>query len=212
MGTLTQPKYSIAQYLDLERKAEHKSEYVNGCIFAMAGASRVHNQITFNIAGLLHAQIKDRPCAAYINDMRVKVSATGLYTYPDVAAVCGEPVFEDAIADTLLNPMVIIEVLSQSTEAYDRGEKFAHYRRLSSLADYVLISQDKACVEHFVRQGNQWVLSEINDVEGKINLNSIGCNLSLGEIYNKVHLEDNDESGKKVPGKGLQPAGNQTSA
>jgi Uma2 family endonuclease len=125
--------------------------------------------------------------------MRIKVSATGLYTYPDVTAVCGEPVFEDAMADTLLNPMLIIEVLSQSTEAYDRGKKFAHYRRLSSLADYVLISQDKACVEHFVRQGNQWVLSEIDDVEGEINLNSIGCNLSLGEIYNKVVFQNNNE-------------------
>lgn len=186
MEPLTRQTCSASRYLELERQSVRKNEYVNGYLFAMAGASREHNQITFNISGLLHSQIKDRDCAAYANDMRVKIPITGLYTYPDLAALCGDPEFEDEIADTLLNPTVIIEVLSQSTEAYDRGEKFAHYRRLPSLAEYILISQDKMRVEHFVRQGNQWILSEFSESESNIHLTSIDCHFTLKEIYNKV--------------------------
>lgn len=193
--SLVQSKYSPAQYLALERKAEQKNEYVNGHIFAMAGASRQHNQITFNIAGEFRAQLRGRPCVAYVSDMRVKVSTTGLYTYPDVVALCGEPNFEDTLMDTLLNPMVIMEVLSESTEAYDRGEKFAHYRRLPSLSDYVLIAQDKIRVEHYVRQGKQWLLSEADDLNSTIQLAPIGCSLSLREIYDKVEFPIEDETG-----------------
>ncbi|MDZ7621730.1 MAG: Uma2 family endonuclease, partial [Candidatus Competibacteraceae bacterium] len=131
---------------------------------------------------------KNRPCLAYVNDMRVKVSATGLYTYPDVAALCGEPQFEDEQMDTLLNPSVIIEILSPSTEAYDRGDKFAHYRRLPSLMEYVLIAQDKVRVEHYIRQGSSWVLTERNSLDETLYLASIQCEIALRDIYAKVDL------------------------
>jgi len=188
MTALQKSFYTPEQYLALERQASYKSEYVNGGIFAMAGASREHNQIAFNIAGELHGQLKNRPCLAYINDMRVKVNATGLYTYPDVAALCGEPQFEDEQMDTLLNPSIIIEILSPSTEAYDRGDKFAHYRRLSSLMEYVLIAQDKVRVEHYIRQDKRWVLTELGSLDDKLGLVSIQCEIPLREIYAKVDL------------------------
>lgn len=188
MAALAQLFYTPEQYLAMERQASYKSEYVNGGIFAMAGASREHNQIAFNIAGELHNQLKNRPCLAYVNDMRVKVSATGLYTYPDVAGLCGEPRFEDEQMDTLLNPSIVIEILSPSTEAYDRGDKFAHYRRLPSLVEYVLIAQDKVRVEHYIRQDRRWVLTELDSLEDTLGLVSIQCEISLREIYAKVDL------------------------
>ncbi len=200
--SLAQSKYSPAQYLALEREAEQKSEYVNGHIFAMAGASRQHNQITFNLAGELRAQLRGRPCVAYVSDMRVKVSTTGLYTYPDVVALCGEAEFEDTFMDTLLNPMVIMEVLSRSTEAYDRGEKFAHYRRFPSLCDYVLITQNKVRIEHYVRQDKQWILSEFDDWNNTIQLASIDCSLSLEEVYDKVKFPEENETGTVPLGMG----------
>ena len=128
-------RYTPEQYLELERKAPYKNEFVNGQIYAMPGASRAHNLITGNTHREVSSQLRGRPCETYVSDMRVKVNTTGLYTYPDVVVVCGEIRFDDAQKDTLLNPTVLIEVLSPSTEAYDRGEKFAHYRRLASLQE-----------------------------------------------------------------------------
>ena len=188
MTLLAQSYFTPEQYLAMERQASHKSEYVNGCIFAMAGASKEHNQIAFNIAGELHGQLKNRPCLAFVNDLRVKISATGLYTYPDAVALCGEPNFEDARMDTLLNPSVIIEILSPTTEAYDRGDKFAHYRRLLSLMEYVLIAQDKVRVEHYIRQDSKWVLTEMNDLDEMLYLASIQCEIALRDLYIKVDL------------------------
>ena len=155
-----QAHYTPEEYLALERKASCKSEYVNGQIIAMTRASRIHNLIAGNFYRDASQQLRGRPCEAYISDMRVKVRHTGLYTYPDVVVVCGETRFEDVDNDTLLNPTVIVEVLSASTEAYDRGEKFAHYRRLESLQEYVLVAQDKVRMEHYAQQGAQWLLSE----------------------------------------------------
>lgn len=192
METSTQKQeYTPEQYLAMERKAEYKSEFVNNRIFAMAGANRQHNQITFNITVALGIQIKERDCVAYSNDMRVKVSQTGLYTYPDIVATCDKPVFEDSVLDTLLNPSVIIEVLSESTEAYDRGSKFAHYRRLPTLLEYVLISQNNVCVEHYARRNESWVLTEASDLLSIIRLNSIDCVLQLKNIYEKVEFSTN---------------------
>jgi len=189
MSSQPQPRYTPQEYLALERKAEHRSEYFAGEIFAMSGASERHNLIALNVAASLHAQFRNRSCKVYASDMRVKVSATGLYTYPDVVALCGEPQFDDEQKDTLLNPTVIIEVLSPSTEAYDRGDKFGHYRKLASLAEYVLISQDKPHVEHYVRQpDNQWLLSEASSLQDSVQLPSINCTLVLAEIYEKVEL------------------------
>jgi Uma2 family endonuclease len=181
------PYLTSQEYLAIERRAEYKSEYFDGEMFAMAGASPAHNQITFNVAGEIHSQLKKRPCLGYANDMRVKISATGLYTYPDIVALCGPPRFEDNQKDTLLNPTVIIEVLSDSTEAYDRGKKFQHYRTLESLQEYVLIAQHECRVEHYVRQpGNQWTLVEAHDLSESIQLSSIQCQLAVADIYDKV--------------------------
>jgi Uma2 family endonuclease len=175
------------EYLEIERRAEYKSEYFDGEMFAMAGASPAHNRVVANTLTEINLQFKKRPCLAYANDLRVKISATGLYTYPDIVALCGPPRFEDNQKDTLLNPTVIIEVLSDSTEAYDRGKKFQHYRTLESLQEYVLISQHECRVEHYVRQpGNQWTLTETHDLAEVIQLSAIQCQLALADIYDKV--------------------------
>jgi Uma2 family endonuclease len=193
-SVVMQPRYTPEAYLALERKADCKSEYVNGQIIAMAGASRQHNLIAGNLSREVSQQLRGRPCEAYISDMRVNVSRTGLYTYPDVVVVCGEIRFEDASNDTLLNPLVIVEVLSASTEAYDRGEKFAHYRRLESLQAYLLVAQDKVRLEHYVRQGAQWVLSEVSDLHDTVHLASIDCEVILQEVYDKVQFVTSDEA------------------
>ncbi len=197
------------EYLEIERKAEYKSEYYNGEMFAMSGASRKHNLICTNIAGELRNQLKKKSCEVYMGDMRVKVSTTGLYTYPDLVVVCGSPKFEDKEVDTLLNPILIIEVLSESTEAYDRGEKFAQYRSLSSLQEYVLISQDHYHIEKYIKQKDiqlqsiqsndlkesysnlfsGWFLTEEIKQENSIELVSIQCSLKLAEVYDKVTFE-----------------------
>ncbi len=186
MSSLAESLYTPEDYLAMERKAPRKSEYLRGRVWAMSGASFEHNTITFNLAGILRDAFRRKPCQGFTSDMRVKVSTTGLYTYPDVVAVCGGPVFDDRNNDTLTNPQVIFEVLSPSTEAYDRGEKFAHYRRLETLTDYVLVSQDKCRVEHFARQDSLWVLNEISALEDILHLASIRCDLPLREIYDKV--------------------------
>lgn len=189
MSLQPQHRYTPEAYLALERKAEYKSEFLAGEIFAMSGASERHNLITLNVAAALHTQFRGRPGRAYTSDMRVKVSPTGLYTYPDVVALCDEPQFDDEQKDTLLNPTVIIEVPSSSTEAYDRGGKFGHYRKLTSLVEYVLISQEEPHVEHYVRQSdNQWLLSETNSLQDAVQLPSINCTLVLAEVYEKVEF------------------------
>jgi Uma2 family endonuclease len=180
---LKSPRFTPEQYLALERKANFKSEYDNGFIGAMAGASDEHNTIALNFAGEIRSQLKGRPCKAYMSDMRLRVTPTGLFTYPDVMAVCGERKFLDDKADTLLNPTMIAEVWSPTTEAYDRGDKFAKYRQLSSLREYLLISQDKVLVERYTRQGDQWLLTEFKRLDDILPLTSIGCEIALREIY-----------------------------
>ncbi|HVT04762.1 MAG TPA: Uma2 family endonuclease [Thermoanaerobaculia bacterium] len=186
MSSPRSDRLTPGEYLELERKAEVRSEYIAGKIFAMSGASRRHNLIASNLCRELSLQTRERPCEVYVSDMRVKVSPAGIYTYPDLVAICGQPRFEDTHLDTLLNPMVIVEVLSESTEAYDRGEKFAQYRRVDSLREYVLVAQNKIRIEHYVRDGEHWVLSEISDPQERLNLTSIGCTAGLAEIYEKI--------------------------
>src|SRR5438093_9705910 len=189
MTTQTKVRYTPEEYLVLERKSEHKSEYFGGEIFAMSGASERHNLVVTNLVRELSLQLKGRPCKTYSSDMRVKVAPTGLYTYPDVMVVCDKTLFDDEQEDTLLNPSVIIEVLSKSTEGYDRGEKFAHYRKLESLTDYLLVSQTKHRVERYVRQpDSQWLLSETEGLENTLPIGSINCVLSLAEVYDKVEM------------------------
>ena len=148
MSALEKTYFTPEQYLEIERKADFRSEYYSGEMFAMAGGTDAHNLIAGNVFGLLWAHVKGRPCKTFSSDMKVQVTPSGLYTYPEVSLVCGEPRFADEKRDLLLNPLVIVEVLSPSTEAYDRGEKFAQYRRLDSLTYYLLVSQDKMRVEH----------------------------------------------------------------
>jgi len=181
--------FTPEEYLRLEREAEYRNEYFNGQIFAMAGASPEHVLIVSNVVTQLNLQLRDGPCTVYSTDLRVRVSYTGLYTYPDVVVICDELQFADDEKDTVLNPSLIVEVLSPSTKDYDRGEKFEHYRTLTSLMEYILIAQDKHHVEQFVRQpDNRWLLSETNQLDGIIELDSIGCELALTEIYNKVKV------------------------
>ena len=156
----------------------------------MAGASREHNLIVANLLRDIGNQLEDRPCESYPGDMRVSIEATGLYTYPDVSVVCGEPRFQDSEVDTLLNPTVIIEVLSPTTAAYDRGDKFRHYRRIDSLREFVLISQDRIMVERYTRRGNDWVLSDLTDPDQVLKLESIGCQIPLGRIYAKIKFPE----------------------
>jgi Uma2 family endonuclease len=178
------------EYLRLERQSEYKSEYVNGEIFAMTGASHKHNLVAGNIFGELRQQLKGRQCEAYVGDMRVKVTATGLYTYPDVVVVCGEPKFEDEYVDTLLNPTLLVEVLSQSTERYDRIAKSSYYRTLDSLAEHLLVAQDEIRVEQYVKQANgQWLLFECGSIDKVVELPSISCSLALRDVYDKVSLD-----------------------
>jgi Uma2 family endonuclease len=180
-------RVSIEDYLTAERRAETKSEYLDGEVFAMTGASRPHNLVVWNLSGILYGQLKARRCEAYVNDMRVLIPAAGLYTYPDITVVCGEPRFEDGELDTLLNPTLLIEVLSPTTEGYDRGRKFAHYRTLESLREYVLVAQDEVRVELFTHQDDgHWLLSEANRLEETILLASIGCELRLADVYDHV--------------------------
>jgi Uma2 family endonuclease len=176
-------------YLSMERHAPSKSEYRVGEIFAMPGDSRWHILIVANVLRGFRRQLNSRSCTTYPSDMRVKVSLTGLYTYPDVTVVYDEAQFEDDQEDTLLNPRLIVEVLSKSTQDYDRGEKFEHYRKLESLREYVLIAQEKCHVEHFVRQpDDRWLLSETDNIQDTIQLLSINCSLALAEIYDQVDI------------------------
>ena len=178
---------TVADYLALERQAETKSEYLNGYIYAISGASRNYNRITLSLGAMLHSRLRGKPCEPFVNDMRVKVSPTGLYTYPDAIVVCGEPQFEDTQLDTLLNPKVIIEVLSDSTEKYDRGDKFAHYRALKSLTDYLLIAQHQPRIEHFARQHDEtWRYTVADGLDAETEIATIGCTLRLAEIYERV--------------------------
>lgn len=181
---------SVEEYLEAERRAETKSEYLDGEVFAMSGGSRRHNLVMTNLIREVSQQLKNRPCEVYPSDLRVHIPATGLYTYPDLVVVCGEPRFEDQELDTLLNPTLIIEVLSPTTEAYDRGKKFEHYRTIESLAEYVLVSQDAPRIEQYVRQeGGSWLLTATPGLEGRMILPSVGCELALAEVYDKVQLE-----------------------
>ena len=189
MSSLPKPYFTPEEYLERERLADYKSEYFAGEIFAMAGASRTHNLISNNVSASLTTQLRDRPCEVYANDMRVQADGAWQYSYPDVVVVCGEPQFRDGREDTLSNPIVVVEVLSPSTEANDRGEKFMRYRQTPSLTDYVLLSQYARHVEHFVKQPDgSWRMTEA-DGEDTILLSSIGCVLPLTDAYNKVTLE-----------------------
>jgi Uma2 family endonuclease len=174
------------EYLTRERAAETKSEYVDGFLIAMSGGTPRHSLIAMNVGSALHTQFRGRPCRVFNSDLRVRVAEAGMYAYPDVVAVCGEPEFEEGAPDCPANPTLIVEVLSETTEAYDRGLKFARYRQRPSLQEYVLIAQDRVSVERYMRQGDFWVFTEATSLDDVIELPSIGCTLALRDVYDKV--------------------------
>ena len=178
---------SPQEYLALEKQAVYKSEYIAGTIVAMSGASREHNLIVTNIVTSLVQQLRGRPCEVYANDMRVKMPASNLYVYPDVVVVCGTPQFEDSDLDTLLNPTLVIEVLSQSTEFRDRGVKAQGYRLIDSLTEYLLIAQDRCRIEQYIRQAdNHWLLVDLRALAETVDLVSLHCALSIQDVYDRV--------------------------
>jgi Uma2 family endonuclease len=191
MSTLPKTHLTPEQYLEIERQAETKSEYYQGEMFAMAGVAEPHNLIVTNLGGQLYLQLRTRPCRYYSHDMRVLVPARGLYTYPDAIVACGERKFLDDTHDTLLNPTVIFEVLSKSTEAYDRGRKFDHYSTLESRREYVLIAADRVSIDLFTRQpAGPWVLTKADNLEASVELTSIGCGISVTDLYENVEFPD----------------------
>jgi len=183
------------EYLAQERLADFRSEYLRGEVFAMAGATWEHTLVKDNLAGETRGQLKDGPCHVLTSDMRVRVDATGLYTYPDIAIVCDEPQFEDEVLDTLLNPRALVEVLSDSTEKYDRGAKFGHYRQIPSLQEFVLVAQDQPLVERYFRQADgSWLLTVFSDPKGEFAFVSIPVRVPLAEIYRGVQFPDKPAS------------------
>ncbi len=189
MEAQQKPYLTATEYLAIERQAETRSEYLDGEMFAMAGTSLAHITIAGNLIGVLWPQLRGKQCRICPSDLRGHIPATGLYTYPDVVVVCGEPQLEDEQFDTLLNPTLIIEVLSPNTEAYDRGKKFEHYLSIDSLAEYLLVSQTAPRIEQFLRQdGGHWLFTAVAGLDSRIALPSIQCELSLAEVYDKVEL------------------------
>lgn len=182
-----------ADYLKFERASETKHEYIAGEVFAMTGASQHHSLISGSVIAALYGQLRERPCKVYPGLMRLVIAASNVYTYPDISVVCGESILaDDQHLDTLTNPMLIIEVLSPSTELYDRGRKFQYYRQIESLREYVLIAQDAPRIERFVRQGDVWQFSDAVGLDASLELPSIGCTLALGDIYEQVTFEAED--------------------
>ncbi len=188
MSALPKHYFTPEEYLALEVKAPYKSQYVAGEIYAMAGAEPWHIQIMDNLTKALGRRLDDRPCRTFSSDMRVQAAEGELYTYPDLSALCGEPKFNHSIRPgSLLNPQVIFEILSPATEAFDRGDKFARYRKLPSLTDYVLVASEFMRVEHFVRQANNsWTMTEYSQPADVVPLRPLDCALPLEEIYRRV--------------------------
>ncbi|MCY4073645.1 MAG: Uma2 family endonuclease [Chloroflexi bacterium] len=179
----------MAEYLEFDQQFERKSEYFDGQIVLMAGASSNHNLIVMSASFAFYGRLHGKGCFIFSSDMRVKMEATGSYAYPDLSIVCGQPAYEESNPQTLLNPTVIIEILSPSTEQHDRGRKLRHYRTLDSLQDYILISQTNYHIEHFARQPeDSWLLTDIIGRDASLTLTSLDCQIALDEIYEQVQL------------------------
>jgi Uma2 family endonuclease len=195
MSSAALKRMSWEEYVEHERHAVEKSEFFDGEMFAMAGGSYNHSLVGTNFCGEARNALKGSGCRVHGSDMRV-LCPTGLGTYPDASIVCGEPEFQGQKQETLLNPIVIVEVLSPTTEAYDRGRKFEHYQSIPSLKEYVIISQDHVRIEHFARRQatGQWLLTTMSDPAGSCELPTLGVALSIAEIYAGVTFEASDEA------------------
>ena len=193
----SETRYTVEEYLAMERESEERHEYLDGIVYAMAGESPEHGEICMNLSRIISAQLMGKPCRARSKDSKVRNgpipktchTTKGLYSYPDLLVVCGEPEFHDKYRDVLLNPKVIIEVLSPTTEAFDRGEKFLRYRTfVESLTDYLVVVQSRSLIEHFARQPNgQWVIAATaTEISRSVELTSIDCVLGLSKVYDRI--------------------------
>jgi Uma2 family endonuclease len=181
--------FTAEQYLDFERHTETRHEFLDGTVYAMSGASRAHSHICYNLAGITGFQLKGTNFQGFLTNMKTCAGDASLYAYPDLAIACGKTFFHDDHGDVLLNPVVIFEVLSRSTEAYDRGEKFERYKTIETLTDYVLVSQDRARLEHFSRQHDgTWSLAGVSGLDASLDLASINCRLPLAEVYDRIEF------------------------
>lgn len=201
-------RFTPEEYLTFERASETKHEYIDGFIYAMAGGSSPHNRICFNVIGELHARLKGSDCFGFTSDQKIRTDLLDLFSYPDITIVCGEPIFHDHHKDVVLNPKVIIEVLSPSTESHDRVEKFARYRTIKTLTDYLLVAQDRASVEHFTRQKgkSEWLYSAAIGLQSVIKLASLNCTLKLAEVYDRITFPLPKPVLVKVPDKEVKEA------
>jgi Uma2 family endonuclease len=183
--------YTMEEYFALERESDTRYEYWNGEIFCMSGASVAHNRIAGNVFGELRGQLRGRQCEAFNSDQRVKVPAAPPYRYPDVSVACGDPQFEDVQGlDALVNPVLMVEVLSGTTEKYDRETKFTYYKSIPSFQEYLLISQDRASVTQYLkRDDGSWMSTEVTDVEDSLFLPTVDCSLTLADVYERVKLK-----------------------
>ena len=185
-----QKYYSPEEYLALEEATDYKSEYYQGEIFAMSGGSANHNRIAKNLVIALEVALESKPCETFITDMRLLVKKNGLYTYPDVMVICGQLEFAEGRTDTLTNPIVIVEVLSKSTQDYDRGAKFELYRAIETLQDYVLIDQARVHMEYFRKlEDGRWLLQEFNQLEAILRIEAVGVEIPLSRVYQRVEWE-----------------------
>jgi len=183
--------YTLEEYFTLEERVDYRSEFYRGEIFAMSGGSANHNRITGDLFAALLNSLSGQPCEPFVTDLRLLVKRKRLYTYPDVMVICGPLQFAPRRTDTVTNPVVIFEVLSPSTESYDRGKKFEFYRTIETLREYILIDQARAYVEHYRRRANrQWVLTVLNDLEATLALQSIDFAVALGDIYQRVEWDE----------------------
>ncbi len=187
MAALPKIIISAKEYLEEERKSAQNNEYYKGEIFAMAGATKAHNAIVAALLGELYGFLKGKSCKVYPSDLRVHNRENSLYTYPDVIVVCGEEKYLDDEFDTLLNPTVLVEVLSPATEDYDRGTKFKLYRTIPSLKNYILVSSTEYAAEIYTRkENNEWVLNTAKEKNSNIHISAIDCDLALSDIYAQV--------------------------
>lgn len=184
MSAVSVPLLTPAEYLAVERASDTRSEFHDGVMYAMAGGTYRHSRVKTNLTGAASIRLRGQSCQPTDSDMRVLVERTGLYTYPDLTIVCGQPSFEDEVQDSLLNPTVIFEVLSPSTGNYDRGKKFWNYRQLASLKDYILVSTEEILIEHYTRQAaGQWLLTTSEGGDAMLRIGSLNLEIPLAEIY-----------------------------
>ena len=194
----TKPFYTVENYLEIDRTSDERYEYLDGEIWLMAGETDAHGDISFNLAGLFHDQLKDTPCRGRVKDTKVRSGAIakqsrstkGMFSYPDIVIICGAPQYLDDRRDVVLNPQVIVEVLSESTESFDRGEKFMRFTNWNpTLTDYILVSQDKPVIEHFVRGTNgSWILSRYIGLQAECQVESIKCSFKLSDVFDRVEF------------------------